>query len=231
MRTWVLGFLLACFASAATAEMGEAEARKARSMALLQSEGIPTLEALPLVETEAESIRRTEREVAERTIALAIVAVMGETRSDALTRTVITQFGAEGYFTPEERAFLDEPDPTEQDYVDASWRYEGVHVLLWALGIFEELERPDHIADVPRIAATLRDLGTEGLIAKARLRPQSEILDAADLIYRTHWAVVEARLHGTKAPAGLEPGVVFERHYALNWLILRLPWDEIPTDT
>ena len=33
--------------------------------------------------------------------------------------------------------------------------------------------------------------------------------------------------------AGLEPGVVYERHYALNWLTKYgdVGWDNVPTDT
>lgn len=83
------------------------------------------------------------------------------------------------------------------------------------------------------MAATLRDLGTEGLRKKARLRPQADILDACDLIYRYHWAVVDARLKNAPAPAGLDSGVVYERHYALNWLVgyMDQDWDDISTDT
>jgi hypothetical protein len=34
-------------------------------------------------------------------------------------------------------------------------------------------------------------------------------------------------------PAGLHPGVLYERHYALNWLIgyCDQEWDEVTTDT
>ena len=65
------------------------------------------------------------------------------------------------------------------------------------------------------------------------MRPLSDILDQADLIYRYHWAVVDARINGQDAPAGLNSGVVLERHYALNWLIgyFDQAWDDISTDT
>lgn len=217
----------------AMSEAGEAEDRKARSVAVLQAEEVPFIDWLPVIETEAETTRRSEEEVARRTIALAIVAVRGETRDYALGQSLLNQFGAHDFLSPAEAAFMADEDPSEQDYINFIWRYEGVHVLLWALGIFEDLGRPDGIADVPRIAATLRDLGTDGLIEQARLRPQSELLDAADLIYRYHWATVDARLNGRDAPAGLDPSVVYERHYALNWLIGYggQAWDDISTDT
>jgi hypothetical protein len=70
-------------------------------------------------------------------------------------------------------------------------------------------------------------------MAKAKLRTMKEILDEADLIYRYHWAVTDARVKGRDAPAGLDGGVVYERHYTLNWLIRYgdQEWDDISTDT
>ncbi|MEL6525849.1 MAG: DUF4272 domain-containing protein, partial [Chloroflexota bacterium] len=68
---------------------------------------------------------------------------------------------------------------------------------------------------------------------EARLRPKSEILDALDLHFRYHWALVDAELYGNKAPAGLIQDVVYQRHYALNWMldIHGQAWDAVTTDT
>ena len=60
------------------------------------------------------------------------------------------------------------------------------------------------------------------------------MLDQADLIYRLHWCVVDARLRNQpEPPADLQPGVVYERHYALNWLrgYHNADWDDVSTDT
>ena len=58
-------------------------------------------------------------------------------------------------------------------------------------------------------------------------------LRQADLIYRYHWAVTNARLKGQRAPAALDPGVTQERHHALNWLIgyNEQDCDHVSTDT
>jgi hypothetical protein len=220
-------------ASEASLADGEAEARRARSVALLQQENVPTITHLPVIETETESQRRSDGDVVKRAVALAIVAVRGETGDHALARGLVAQFGADGFFSPKERAFLDDPEPDQQQRVNFAWRYEGANVLLWALQVYGDLDRPDHICDVPKLASRLRDLGTDGLRRKARLLPQARLLDAADLIYRYDWAVVNARLKGETAPAGLDAGVVYERHYALNWLIgyQNQDWDDITTDT
>ncbi len=152
MRRLFTSCLVMILALTAPAFAEEAAERKARSIAQLQAEGVPVLESLPLIETEATALRRSEEEVVRRAIALAIVAVKGETGDHALGLALIDQFGAEGFFTPAERAFMDDPAPSEHDRVQFTWRYEGADVMLWALGISETLGRPDHIADVPWIA-------------------------------------------------------------------------------
>lgn len=104
-----------------------------------------------------------------------------------------------------------------------AWRHECFWVILWALGYIDELGRPDTICDVKRAVSILRVNGSDGFLKNANLRPQSEILDAADLIFRYHWAVVDARVNQRDAPAGLD----------LNWLVgyMDQEWDDVSTDT
>jgi len=211
----------------------EAQARKSRSIAVLQAEAVPYIDHLPAIETETESHRRTAKEVALRAMALCFVAVKGEGLDQSIIDYLVTQYAIADSFTPKERHFIRDPFPTQQDRIQFCWRYESYWVLLWALNFIKVLRRPDHLCDVPRSVSILRDLGRDGCLASARLRPQADILDAADLIYRYDWAVVEARIKGQVAPAGLDAGVVLERHYALNWLIgyRDQAWYDISTDT
>jgi Domain of unknown function (DUF4272) len=120
-----------------------------------------------------------------------------------------------------------------QERAQFSWRYEAYWLMLWSLGYVDTLKRPDSICDVPKAVSFLRENGRKEFIKKAKLRSQKEILDAADLIYRYHWATDDARINSKVAPAGLDAGVVMERHYALNWLIgyMGQEWDDISTDT
>ena len=80
---------------------------------------------------------------------------------------------------------------------------------------------------MPKLGTSSRDF-----IETAQLRSVSEILDETDRIYRIHWAVREAQLKEQPVPAGLDPDVVWERHYALNWLTWYADeWDDVTTDT
>lgn len=108
----------------------------------------------------------------------------------------------------------------EQDVVNMVWKYEAYWVLLWALGVVEELDFPDHAIDCDfAIQAVAQHQDFAAFMATTKLRDIASILDEADLIYRYHWACVNARLKQAPMPAGLNPSVVMERHAALNWLI------------
>ena len=74
---------------------------------------------------------------------------------------------------------------------------------------------------------------TTGWLVAPHLRAEAEILAANEAIYQLHWSVRDARLFGRPTPAELHPGVIRERHYALNWLIgyNGQDWDDITTDT
>jgi hypothetical protein len=211
----------------------EALARKHRSMARLRAEGVPVNEGLPIIEMEAETKFRTTEQVALRAMTLCIVASRAEGLDGEMTKKLVAEFKLDETLTPKEKKFIFTPKPSDHDRTQFVWRYECYWVLLWSCGFVDELEMPKKICDVKRAVRILRDHGRDEFMNKAKLRPKSEILDAADLIYRYHWAVRDAQLNGRKAPAGLDPGVVMERHYVLNWLAgySDLDWDDVTTDT
>jgi hypothetical protein len=211
----------------------EALQRKQRSMAVLRAEGVYVMETLPVIEVEAGSTRRSTEEVARRAVALAIVAARAEGVDPLQVARVRREFGADAYFSPEERQFMASDSPSEQDRTKFVWRYESACVMLWTLGFVERLERPDHPCGTAEDIRAPLSQGPAAFFRAARLRPQREILDAADLAYRYHWATREAELNGRRSPHGTDGDVVMERHYALLWLIgyMGQSWDDITPDT
>lgn len=211
----------------------ESQSRKKRSLAILKAEKIPFTQHLPAIGTEAQSTRRSTEQVAQRAMALCIVAAKGEGVDQETIGRLVNEYKLASLFTPKEKAFIANPNPTQHDRIQFTWRYECYWVMLWALGFVDTLDRPDAICDVRHAVSFLQQNGHDGFVKKSKLRSQSEILDAADLIYRYHWAVVDARINDREPPATLDAGVVMERHYALNWLIgyMDQEWDDISTDT
>lgn len=206
-------------------------ARKHRSEGILQAEGVPFIAHLPVIERVDEATGPTAAEVAGRLQALAIVAVKAEGLEQEIVAEVVTGRGWQSLFSPLERVFIDDPQPSEHDRIQFVWRYEAAWVLLWALHKTEgPLGLPREPCDVPFLSGTVRD---DPDLAASGLRPRAELLDAADLIFRCHWATRQAQLTGQDAPAGLDPGVTMERHHALNWLIGdgSEAWDDVSTNT
>jgi hypothetical protein len=211
----------------------EARRRAERSEAILRAEGVPINNSLPVIETQDDAKRRAREEVAYRTLALLVVAIKGDCMDQAFVECLVREYGLQPCLTPRERAFVKNESPHEQDVINFKWRYESAWTLLWALRYVDKLAKPEAICDVQRAVAFMKERTAAQFVADARLRPLAEILDQADLIYRYDWAVVDARVKGTDVPAGLDPGVTYERHYALNWLVgyLDQEWDHITTDT
>lgn len=211
----------------------DSQARKIRSENLLIREGVPISRTLPVIQSEQNTLLRSKEEIANRAQALLLVASKADGLDQASVERTLRSSGLEAFFSPAEKHFIHDPKPSEHDKNQFIWRFEAAWTLLWALGYVDHLEKPATICDLPKVMALLKSHPGSQLAAGAKLRSKSEMLDQADLIYRYHWAVVEARLKQQKSPAGLDPDVVIERHHTLNWLIgyMNQQWDEISTDT
>lgn len=212
----------------------EGKARKERSEKLLHKRLIPINRNLPMVESAADAQLRSVEAVAQRALALMLVAVKGEGLEQAIIAQVMADYGIAPFLSPNEKAFIEDLAPSQQDRINFCWRYESLAVMLWALGYQAALEYPDTICDVPGSVTIIRESGNyAGFLAGAKLRTAAEILDENDLIYRMHWAVVDARIRGKEAPSEMDAGVVYERHYALNWLTgyMGQDWDDVSADT
>ncbi len=211
----------------------EAEARKARSIVRLQSEGVPFIDALPVIEDEHNASLRDAQIVGRRTLALAVLSAKLDGKSTAEIAGWVEKFHLAEDLSEEEKIFLTSPQGEEQLLMRLSWRSEAALALLWALGEVETLERPDKFSRVEPLYHLLELPSKHAWLERVHLRPATEILDALDLHYRYHWAVVDARLQLHLPPAGLNPDVVQQRHYALNWLTgyMDQPWDAVTTDT
>ena len=213
--------------------MTDPERRKKRSEELLKTRGIPINPFLPPIESEEETMPRSAKDIAKRAVGLCAVALRGGGLRQQDVMNLLNGNIVWASATPVEKKFLLKKRPARQETINFKWRYESLWVLLWALRRVEDLGAPNSICDVENAVRMVLDIPSEDFIQRAKSRPISEILDKADLIYRYDWAVVDARIKGEDPPGNIDPGVVYERHYALNWLIgyMRQEWDDVTTDT
>jgi hypothetical protein len=209
--------------------------RRKRSEVICLSKGVPVYKNSNslFVDSDTSVTIRTKDEVVDRALALCYIGLKSEGLEQKFLDKMDKDYNVSSKLSLDEKLYATSKAPTQQQKVDANWRYESLHVMLWALGFIDSLRYPDQMCDVASDVKIIHDL-TEGQFrSKAKLRTKSEILDQADLILRLNWACVSARIANETAPGELDASVVYERHYSLNWLIRHLDqeWDKVTTDT
>lgn len=176
---------------------------------------------------------RTKDEIIDRAIALCYLELKSEKADKKTLKEFAKKYNVMEKLTAAEKEFADNDFPSSQQLTDANWRAEGYHVLLWTLGYIDTLIYPDKLCDVASDVKHLFSRSEKQFREQTKLRSKTEILDQADLILRLDWACVNARVSNEPVPGNLDKGVVYERHYTLNWLIrwMDQEWDSISTDT
>ncbi len=207
--------------------------RRERSLAQLQVLGVPVLKTLPVSPSASEVDPRSTIEVARRAFALTVCAVKGESRDAKYGYNLTVRYQVADWLTPLEAEFIKDAAPNDQSYVDHSWGYECVHVMLWALGHVDDLGPPSIVSDAAESSERIAEAASAQVLAASALPiSTAKLLDAADLYYHLHWSAVELRLQGKFDPQ-LNESVTKERLRALNWLVRNLDqeWDDVTTHT
>ena len=210
--------------------------RKEKSEKIVAESGVKVNVNLPAIDSEAEARIRTPKEIAERAVVLAMtnfVAFNNVTGEQALD--FFKKYELDNLITPKERDFLN--NPTDEKKNIESWKCEDIWVLMWALNKVPELGFPNVLADLNKIPPEEYPIHPDKdprdfINSINATRSAAEILDANDLYYRLDWACVDNRINGRETQE-VHPGVVYERHYALNWLInyRDQDWDDVSCDT
>ncbi|MDQ1166140.1 DUF4272 domain-containing protein [Flavobacterium sp. SORGH_AS_0622] len=210
--------------------------RKAKNEEILERENIKINKHLPCVESERETTIRSAKEIAERVSVLAVTnlvafnSISSEEAVDYLQNYKLWESVTEG-----EKEFL--ANPTEDKKMYETWKCEGIWTLMWALKKVDAIDFPNEFCDLGNISSENYPVGhdknpLEFINAVHEVRSKKEILDAADLYYRYNWACVDERINGRQIE-NINPGIVYERQYALNWLIhyMDQDWDNVTCDT
>ncbi len=210
--------------------------RKERSEAILKVKGIKVNSSLPCIDAESETLIRTPKEIATRLCILAVTNFVANNVIPAdIAIAYLQQYDLWAQTTPAEKEFLGHP--TEERKNTESWKSECIYTLMWALGKIDELNFPYQLCDLNDIPEQDYPVGAGKdpntfINSISKTRSAAEILDANDLYYRIDWACIDVRLANVQLEEAIS-GVVYERHYALNWLIRygEQDWDDVSCDT
>lgn len=154
--------------------------------------------------------------IAERALGIGLTAVCGEGLPASDAMIIATNWGVQHVFTDEEAMFLATVRPSDADRTRFVWRYEGLVVLLWALGYHDALP-PDHeICDTGAQASVLIQHQSQ-LAENSTPRHTDEIRDAADYYAHLHAALMRINPEDPALPQA-HVWVVRERWEVLQWL-------------
>ena len=208
-------------------ELSPEEWRK-QSLERAVSLGYPPAIPLPIIDDFMEP--RPAPRIIERFLALiGVVAVaFGLDRQKA--RTWLEREGAWSALTDEERTFIVEGSD-DSNYFQI--RTEALWALAWVLGLVDDLDFSHYCRDkfdafVPNI---WKDEDSARMRPLVRLRSFDEIATACDLACCLHWALRQAWRDGTESPGKLRAYVIWQRRRALEWVLSRHAWDDVPMDT
>ncbi|MGE6353426.1 DUF4272 domain-containing protein [Flavobacterium sp. NPDC079362] len=210
--------------------------RKENNEKILENYTIKINRNLPCIESESETTLRTPKEIAQRVSVLAVVNLVAfNSISPEEATEYLQNYKLWNFVTENEKEFL--ANPTDDKKANESWKCEGIWVLMWALNKVETLDFPNEFCDLENLDPDDYPVGQDKdpnffIDAIVSTRSKSEILDVNDLYYRFNWACVDERINGREIE-GINPGIVYERQYALNWLVnyMEQDWDIVTCDT
>jgi hypothetical protein len=224
------------------------EARYRRVLTELQRRKVPTLSGALFIDDDEQTTLREAPEVARRLLVLSAVTYRADGGDRQKARELIDRNGLWPHVTPQERPLLEAEEADPDLARKLLWRLEGLWVLAWALGELD-LPWPAGFCDVPRLTAAVTACESRpDFVARAALRPKTEVIDALQLTLLQHWAIRDSFIHQREIPVDLDwtgearmmpvrgcptTGVVAERHHALNWLVRfgDADWDDVDTPT
>ncbi|MBQ3668274.1 MAG: DUF4272 domain-containing protein [Clostridia bacterium] len=207
-------------------KLSESELRAKRSCELIRAHGILLDCDRAVNPDESKVYPRSVKETCERASALMATSLVAraytarQTSSPAAWSASLLSrydrlYGIKLTLTAKENAYL--RDPGTGRHTANVLKAEACATLMWALGLFE-LDWPDKQVDIAALSELFKTNDINSLGSSAVPRTKAELLDMYDLTTRLHALCVRAGAKELK-DTGLDPDVIYERHYALNWLL------------
>jgi hypothetical protein len=183
---------------------------------------------LPLLD--AGLVMRSTDETVSRILAMNAVAATAYGFDKAKAIAWLKQEALTDSLSEQERRFVFEGigQPNRfQVQVEAMW------ALAWAMGIVNEMDFGKDCDNrfVTMLPNLKQSQSSSEFRKKSNPRSLEQVVAALDLAYCLHSATRESGLTGKRPPGNLDADLVVERRRALEWLLSKEAWDEVPLDT
>lgn len=200
------------------------DSRRIRSWEVVKEHDLPVNPNLPPVE----GTLRSASALVDRALCLCSAVAVAYGFPTQQARSWLNQERLSAALAPSEQALL------AGDRSQVSWfqnQTEALFALVWLLGLAEDLPLLEGCPDdlVHRFPDLKRSESSSRFREAASPQPEHAVLQKLDLIYCTHWALVEARLQGRLVRQAF-PGLL-ERRHAIEWAVGADEWDEVSLDT
>ena len=183
----------------------------------LDEDGVPYAEN-PLMDTTAEHFCLKEMDdILDKVIMLMVLALKCEGEEQSKLDFYIREYELSGKFTPDEEEYLQLDEPDKEESQDYQLCTESMWVLLWVLGLIEEIGKIDGVVSetiaIGRVITRTPDL----LRSEINLRTLEEVLVELEVYGRKVWDIEVA---GDMYPDDVAiQDILIERYSALRWAI------------
>ena len=174
----------------------------------------------------------TAREIAIRTIILQGIVAVGAEVDPVPIKSWFRDQQIWDMVSPNEKVFLANSSPTDDERIKFRWHQEAEWALLWAIGKVEHLGLPTKCCDTARLVdEIIPALGSniDDFLDSAQFRPPGVLLAEDDRTYNM-WSYAQSSYRDGTLPKDLNWGVLYERRYAFEWLDGNQDWDEVTCD-
>ena len=200
---------------------------RAKSLAQAKKLGYSTSDHLPLIDEHSEV--RSAEELANRMLCMNVVLAVasGYSRDEAVRW--LSEENLVSALAKSEKTFLQ----GNCSDTEIQLRAEALWALAWCAGLVRTLDFAKPCNDT--LVTFFPNLKTSDRSTVFRtsltLRDREALVAQCDLAYCLHWSVRDALMNGKRPPGKLHPIYIVERRHALEWVLSKHDWDEVPLDT
>jgi hypothetical protein len=185
---------------------------------------------LPLLSESETSISRGRDEVVDRTLCLYVTCAVAFGFDPVSAWAWILQERLADQLEPHELCFIRHGTG---DRESIRCLFEAINAISWASGFVARLDPfespPEDL--VHRLPNLQIQEDSKGFRSRASLRQSCEVAAELDLLYCLHWRVADDLLTRRQPHREIDPSRIIMRRHALEWLVCRERWSDVPMDT